>query len=109
MSTRTRNYNLITPDGDDLVNVDDLNENFDVIDGQIRANADGLTRKQNALTFDDVPTTNSSNPVKSGGVYSALQGKQPTLTFDTTPKAGSSNPVTSGGVYSALANKQADV
>lgn len=28
--------------------------------------------KQNALTFDNVPTKNSANPVKSGGVYSAL-------------------------------------
>ena len=28
--------------------------------------------KQNALTFDDVPTANSSNPVKSGGVYTAV-------------------------------------
>ena len=28
--------------------------------------------KQNALTFDNVPTKLSANPVKSGGVYSAL-------------------------------------
>ena len=28
--------------------------------------------KQNALTFDNTPTKNSANPVKSGGVYSAL-------------------------------------
>jgi hypothetical protein len=28
--------------------------------------------KQNALTFDNVPTQNSNNPVKSGGVYSAM-------------------------------------
>lgn len=27
--------------------------------------------KQNALTFDDAPTANSSNPVKSSGVYAA--------------------------------------
>ena len=31
--------------------------------------------KQDALTFDNSPTNNSSNPVKSGGVYSALAGK----------------------------------
>jgi len=39
---------------------------------------DGLTQelsgKQDALTFDDVPTSSSSNPVKSGGVYSAVAG-----------------------------------
>lgn len=31
---------------------------------------------QAKLTFDDAPTSGSSNPVKSGGVYSALGGKQ---------------------------------
>ena len=29
--------------------------------------------KQNALTFDNVPTASSNNPVKSGGIYSAIQ------------------------------------
>lgn len=33
------------------------------------------SNKQNALTFDNAPTENSSNPVKSGGVYNALAGK----------------------------------
>lgn len=32
-----------------------------------------------------------------------LAGKQNTLTFDTVPTQGSSNPVTSGGIYSAFA------
>lgn len=32
-----------------------------------------LAGKQDTLTFDDVPTANSNNPVKSGGVYSADQ------------------------------------
>lgn len=36
--------------------------------------------KQSALTFDNVPTEDSSNPVKSGGVYSALAGKVDTET-----------------------------
>ena len=35
----------------------------------------------------------------------ALDAKQDTLTFDSTPTASSSNPVTSGGVYTALENK----
>lgn len=35
--------------------------------------------KQNALTFDDAPTSSSNNPVKSGGVYTALSGKQNNL------------------------------
>jgi len=32
-----------------------------------------INAKEDKLTFDDVPTINSDRPVKSGGVYSALQ------------------------------------
>lgn len=35
--------------------------------------------KQNALTFDNVPTANSNNPVKSGGIKTALDAKQDTI------------------------------
>lgn len=34
-----------------------------------------LDNKQDALTFDNVPTENSANPVKSGGVFAALAEK----------------------------------
>jgi len=44
-----------------------------------------LAGKQDTLTFDDVPTANSNNPVKSGGVYSALTDKATMLTGVTTP------------------------
>jgi hypothetical protein len=71
------------------------------------------------LTFDNQPTTNSNNPVKSGGIVdyiasalasyytksamdTLLAGKQATLTFDTTPTANSTNPVQSGGIKTAL-------
>jgi hypothetical protein len=39
-----------------------------------------LQGKQDTLTFDDAPTENSNNPVKSGGIYSALTGKEPVIT-----------------------------
>ena len=58
--------------------------------------------KQDKLTFDDAPTTGSNNPVKSGGIKSALDGKQNSLTFDSAPTNNSANPVTSGGVYTAI-------
>ena len=35
---------------------------------------------QEPLIFDDVPVSGSDNPVKSGGIYSTLQGKQSDLT-----------------------------
>ncbi len=36
---------------------------------------DLLTGKQNKLTFDETPTQSSDNPVKSGGIFTALAGK----------------------------------
>ena len=65
-----------------------------------------LNQKQNNLIFDNAPTENSNNPVKSGGIYTALESKQDELTFDSTPTASSTNPVTSGGVKAALDQKQ---
>lgn len=61
------------------------------------------TALQNAqIQTDAVPTEGSTKAVQSGGVYTALQGKQNTLEFDSAPTQGSTNPVTSGGVYTAL-------
>lgn len=37
-------------------------------------------------------------------VQTAISGKQDTLTFDSSPTSGSTNPVTSGGVFTALGN-----
>ena len=65
-----------------------------------------LAEKQNSLTWDSAPAENSFNPVTSGGVFTALAGKQNSLTFDTVPTANSQNPVTSDGIYSSLTEKQ---
>ncbi len=87
MSTTTTNYGLTKPDGDDLAQISVLNTNFDTIDSQMKTNADdidtveqGLSGKQDTLTFDDTPTYGSTNPVTSGGAYNAIAGKQDTLT-----------------------------
>lgn len=50
---------------------------------------------------DTTPTENSTAPITSGGVFTALGTKQDTLTFDSAPTDASANPVTSGGVYTA--------
>lgn len=39
---------------------------------------------QDALTFDNVPTVNSDNPVKSGGIYTALEAKLDSSTAAST-------------------------
>lgn len=62
----------------------------------------GITGKQDTLSWDDAPVESSINPVKSGGVFTALAGKQATLTFDETPTEDSTNPVQSGGVFDAI-------
>ena len=36
-----------------------------------------LAQKQSTLTFDNTPTANSNNPVKSGGIRTELDGKLP--------------------------------
>lgn len=81
-----------TPDGD-LQPLATRRESADMTDGNlVKWNAEDNTledagvaitaadkaawdAKQNALTFDNTPTQNSTNPVTSGGVYTALQGK----------------------------------
>ena len=68
-----------------------------------------LATKQDTLTFDETPTADSDNPVKSKGIKSYVDGvksaldtaignKQDTLTFDETPTAHSNNPVKSDGI-----------
>ena len=106
MATRTRYYNLTKPEGIDLVNIEDLNGNFDVIDLHLKENEDAIDGKQDTLSFDTTPTRGSGNPVTSGGIHEALQGKQDTLSFDGTPTAESTSPVTSGGIKTALDGKQ---
>lgn len=49
--------------------------------------------------IDSTPTSGSTNPVSSGGVYTALQN---IATIDATPTANSTNAVSSGGVYAAI-------
>lgn len=67
------------------------------------------TEWQKKLTFDDSPTSGSSNPVKSGGVYTALSNKQDTLVSGTSIKTinnvsvlGSGNIDADDAVHGAL-------
>lgn len=46
--------------------------------------------------------TNTTQIATTAFVQTGLAGKQNTLTFDTTPTSGSTNPVTSGGVYAKI-------
>ena len=46
-----------------------------------------LDGKQNELTFDNAPTENSNNPVKSGGIKTALDAKADTTSVYTKAEA----------------------
>lgn len=48
--------------------------------------------------------TNTTQLATTAFVQTAISGKQNTLTFDSAPTSGSSNPVTSGGLYTTLGN-----
>ena len=109
MAANTKYYHLTKPEGIDLVEVGDLNGNFDIIDGQMKANADATAGKQDALTFDSTPAAGSRNPIASGGIYTAIGMKQNTLTFDAQPVAGSFRPVYSNWLYHSLLEKQDDL
>lgn len=87
-----------------------------------------LVLKTDETGIDGAPTENSTNPVTSGGVYTALDNKVDKVQgkglstndytnvekvklaiidsiIDDVPKSGSTHPVSSGGVYGALGNK----
>lgn len=53
-------------------------------------------------------TTTLSDYVTAAGLTTTLNNYQEKLTFDTTPTSGSTAPVTSGGVYTALSAKAND-
>ena len=56
-----------------------------------------LKDKQDKLTFDTVPTINSTNPVQSGGIYQSLSQKQDTLVSGTNIKTMNNNSLLGSG------------
>lgn len=58
--------------------------------------------KQDALIIDSEPTESSTNPVQSGGVYTALSGKQAALAFDGTYSATTNKVATESTVTGAI-------
>lgn len=64
----------------------------------------GLSGKQDTLTFDDTPTENSTNPVTSGGIYTAISNV--TVPVDTALSSESTNAISNKAVTTGLATKQ---
>lgn len=63
-----------------------------------------LTGYEKAASASAVAATDTTNQA-IGKIEKALDGKQDNLTIDAAPTDGSTNPVQSGGVYTALSGK----
>ena len=64
---------------------------------------------ENKLNADLVDDTNSTNKFVSSSDITNWNNKQNALTFDNTPTSGSNNPVTSGGIYTYISNIVGDI
>ena len=136
MATYTTHYNLTKPGLNDLVDVEELNDNFDAIDAAIHDAAqsggtatgmietsteasatsahayavgehfiynDVLYKATAAIAIGDtIASGTNCQPVTVAG---ELENVQESLVFDDAPTEGSSNPVKSGGIYTALGGK----
>lgn len=89
-TNQTTHYGLPLPIGSDKSTWLDNNTAFAAIDAAIyQASTDA------AAAAGDITTI-------QGDITSLQSGKQNVLTFDAAPTSGSTNPVTSGGVYDAI-------
>ena len=63
MSTRTVNYNLTKPDGNEHVDVDIINANADIIDTQMHANSEAAREASENTTsaYDPTATYNAGD------------------------------------------------
>lgn len=80
MATNTTNYNLVKPAYADTADIADVNSNMDIIDGQMKTNADGvsanatsLAKAQSGLAYI-VGNTNTTGSVLAAGTYVYVKG-----------------------------------
>lgn len=77
--------------GVDNANVEQVEQAFSDIETDVN---NILNTKQDKLTFDDTPTADSTNPVTSGGVKTALDGK-----LDKTDAVGKKTAAAGGEIF----------
>lgn len=65
--------------------IDNLRDDVAGLSTDIDDVSDIVANKQDVLTFDDIPLPNSTNPVKSGGIYYTLLGAYPVKTVTGDP------------------------
>jgi len=90
-TSRTNNPHSVTKAQVGLSNVDntsDVNKPISTATQTALATKANSSDVQGKLTFDDVPVSGSANPVKSGGIYNALDGKANLTSFTWTYGTG---------------------
>jgi hypothetical protein len=89
-----------------LVPMDNTRITINMVESDLNLKIQTLqNNKQDKLTWDTVPTKDSTNDINSGAVYTAIVGKQDKLLFDDVPTKDSFNVVYSDGIYSELLKK----
>lgn len=68
-----------------------------------------VTLTKSDVGLGNVDNTSDADKPISTATQTALNAKQDTLTFDTTPTSGSTNPVTSGGVYTEVSQLKSEI
>lgn len=71
MATKTTNYGLEKPDGTDFYDVDVQNSNMDIIDKQMKANANAITQLNSDTKSIIQLLGNMTTPNKSEGIIHA--------------------------------------
>ncbi|EKN67509.1 pyocin knob domain-containing protein [Schinkia azotoformans] len=88
----TGNYNLKKPDGTDVVNIQDLNDNMDIIDTQLKSLNDDKVQKETGkgLSSNDFTTAEKNKLAGLSGNYNDLTNK-PTLGTVASKNTGTTN------------------
>lgn len=111
MATYTKNYNLIKPDLTDLVDVANLNDNFDTIDTKIKEAADAIPPVATVEVAGIVKPDGTTVTVdEDGTIHGAQTYVLPTASEDTLGgvKIGDNLTINANGKLNAYAQIQTD-
>lgn len=104
MSSNTTNYNLVKPDYTESADIGVINDNMDIIDTTMKANATGIaslnTNKQN-VNDNSLSTTNKTVP---GAINELNSNKQDSLVGRTLSNIDLNTVVTAGHYWVSTTN-----
>lgn len=87
--------NITSINGD----IEDIEEDIGSLDTRVDTVELALEEKQDTLNFDNSPIENSENPVKSGGIYDALETKLDKESVKFDPEPNGIDALSTGGAY----------